>query len=65
MLRETLARAQSAIGAIAGEKWSLPEDDADLEHINMLIAEIDRHRPLGPDGKHGELHTPTCGCEDR
>lgn len=65
MLRETLNRAQGAIGAIAAEKWSIPEDDADLARIDALIAEIDRHRPLGPDGKHGELHTPTCGCEDR
>jgi hypothetical protein len=32
--------------------------------IGHLIAVLDRHRPLGPDGKHGNLHTPTCGCED-
>jgi hypothetical protein len=32
--------------------------------INALIAVLDRHRPLGPDGKHGTQHTPTCGCED-
>ena len=33
--------------------------------INLLFEEIDRHRPLGSDGKHGNLHTPTCGCEDK
>ena len=54
MLRETLSRAQS--GRLT------PEDS---DRINDLVAEIDRHRPLGPDGKHGDLHTPTCGCEDR
>jgi hypothetical protein len=32
--------------------------------LQRLIADIDRQRPLGPDGKHGDRHTPTCGCED-
>lgn len=31
--------------------------------LQMLLNEIDRHRPLGSNGKHGNLHTPTCGCE--
>ena len=34
------------------------------ERIGRIIAEIDRQRPLGPDGKHGDRHTSTCGCED-
>jgi hypothetical protein len=33
--------------------------------VNRLIQRIDTHRPLGSDGKHGRLHTPTCGCEDK
>lgn len=32
--------------------------------LNALIQECDRHRPLGPDGKHGDRHTATCGCDD-
>lgn len=28
-----------------------------------MIRDIDEQRPLGPDGKHGNRHTPTCGCE--
>ena len=32
--------------------------------IGPLIREIDKHRPLGPDYKHGKRHTQTCGCED-
>jgi hypothetical protein len=32
--------------------------------IQRLINVLDLHRPLGPNGKHGSLHTPTCGCED-
>jgi hypothetical protein len=28
-----------------------------------LIAVLDGHRPIGADGKHGEMHTDTCGCD--
>lgn len=31
--------------------------------IQTLIDVLDLHRPLGTGGKHGNLHTPTCGCE--
>lgn len=31
--------------------------------IQNLISECDRHRPLGSNGKHGNLHTTTCGCD--
>lgn len=59
LLRETLCVAQTRIGNSPldeGRKW---------EHIHCLerlIDECDRHRPLGPDGKHGDRHTATCGC---
>lgn len=33
--------------------------------IGRLISLLDLHRPLGSNGKHGNLHTPTCGCEDK
>lgn len=60
MLRETLCIAQSLIG-------NTPYNDYRREHdaarLSELIRECDRHRPLGSDGKHGNLHTPTCGCE--
>ena len=29
-----------------------------------LIRLCDRLRPLGSDGKHGDRHTPYCGCDD-
>ena len=32
--------------------------------ISDLIKECERKRPLGSNGKHGNLHTPECGCED-
>lgn len=70
MLRETLALAQAAIPAAVltydgDEESTRQQVRAHLERLGRLVDEIDRHRPLGPDGKHGELHTPTCGCEDR
>jgi hypothetical protein len=61
MLRETLCVAQARIG-------NSPYDEGrKREHIyrlQRLIDECDRHRPIGPDGKHGSRHTPTCGCDD-
>lgn len=58
MLRETFCAAQSALG----ESLDNPKH---IERLGRLIAEIDRQRPLGSDGKHGNLHTPFCGCEDK
>jgi hypothetical protein len=58
MLRETLCVAQTRIGNStelrAGEH---------LGRLGRLLDDIDRQRPLGADGKHGNLHTRTCGCE--
>lgn len=33
------------------------------EEIEQLISMLDECRPLGTDGKHGDLHTSMCGCE--
>lgn len=58
MLRETLSVAQFL--------FSESNDPRRIEHIERLqrlIKECDRHRPLGPNGQHGERHTATCGCE--
>lgn len=53
-LREKLCAAQ------VGSDW--PPDVKML--VTTLIDRIDLHRPIGPDGKHGSMHTRTCGCED-
>lgn len=62
MVRETLCVAQSAIGLsdVGG-----PRKAEHIACLQRIIAEIDRQRPLGSDGKHGDLHTPFCGCEDK
>jgi hypothetical protein len=62
MLRETLCVASARIAQSGRDEDRLEEH---LNRISRLINECDRHRPLGVDGKHGDLHTPTCGCEDK
>ncbi|ORI13453.1 hypothetical protein BJI47_22685 [Rhodococcus sp. 1168] len=39
-------------------------DDLTRDKINELASLLQLHRPAASNGKHGELHTPTCGCED-
>lgn len=56
MLREDLCRRQ-----VQSTDWP----DSISSAVDVLIAMIDKHRPLGTDGRHGDLHTETCGCLDR
>lgn len=60
MLRETLCMAQAALGHAFPSDGRLREH---LDRLGRLINECDRHRPLGPNGKHDERHTATCGCD--
>lgn len=62
MLRETFCVAAAAIGlsAVGGSRSS-----EHIDRLSRVINEIDRQRPLGSNGKHGKLHTDTCGCEDK
>lgn len=62
MIRETLCVSQACIG---NSPFDASRRDGHLSRLGRLIAECDRHRPLGPDGKHGDRHTATCGCEDK
>lgn len=57
MAREALCLAEGAILNIHGRS---PR----VEIIASMIADIDRQRPIGQDGKHGNRHTKTCGCDD-
>lgn len=61
MLREALCLAQSCIRS----SGNLSTRQAYSDIIQELINECDRKRPLGSDGKHGNLHTDECGCEDK
>lgn len=60
MMRETLCIAQLWFGLS-----QRPDRESHVARLQILIDECDRHRPFGPDGKHGNLHTETCGCEDK
>lgn len=61
MTRETLCAAQAAL--VHG-RFTYDRADEHIERLGLLILELDTHRPLGPNGKHGDRHTATCGCED-
>lgn len=60
MLRETLCAAQAALG----EQQLGDRRREHIARLGRLIAACNLHRPIGPDGKHGNRHTPTCGCDD-
>jgi hypothetical protein len=61
MLKETLCVAQSRIGNSPLDEGRKREH---IDRLQRLIDECDRHRPIASDGKHGDLHTPTCGCQE-
>lgn len=61
MTRETLCMAEAALVAMYGGEEALPH----VQRLSDIIFEIDKLRPLGMDGKHGNLHTEYCGCEDK
>lgn len=60
MLRETLCVAQARIG---NSPLDHGRRDEHMDRLQRLLDECDRKRPLGPDGKHGDRHTPECGCD--
>jgi hypothetical protein len=65
MIREALCVAQSALGALTSNSSESRDAGQILDCIaklGELTAAIDRARPLGPDGVHGDRHTPDCGC---
>jgi hypothetical protein len=64
MLRETLCVAQAGIGELIrqGQESAGGTLLSHMERLSRLIEECDRKRPLGRGGKHGDLHTPECGC---
>lgn len=61
MLRETLCVAQN-LSVFVSVNIDITNY---MDRLQELIDQCDIHRPLGPDGKHGDRHTATCGCEDK
>lgn len=64
MTREALCAAQSALYRRAEDGVDVGRVPHWVARLGEMVNQIDEHRPLGPDGKHGNLHTATCGCED-
>lgn len=62
-LRETLCVAQTIMDRHGDESGRVSDTDPHSDRLQRMIDEIDRQRPLGPDGTHGDLHTVTCGCD--
>lgn len=38
-------------------------DQSTRNKMSELVRILNVHRPVASNGKHGDLHTPTCGCE--
>ena len=62
MLREAFCQSQAAIIHLT-QSHEYVGLHRHVKVLGRLIDECDRQRPLGPDGKHDDRHTPTCGCE--
>jgi hypothetical protein len=60
MLIETLAVAQGRVG---NSHYDEPRKREHIDRLQRLIDECERHRPTGRGGKHGDMHTLTCGCQ--
>lgn len=59
MLREALCVAQTDLHHRLDGRTNA------MHRLQDILNLIDRHRPLDADGRHGNLHTPSCGCEDK
>ena len=47
------------------EQQTYAPDEETSRVLQVAMDMLDRHRPIGSNGKHRDLHTPTCGCEDK
>ena len=56
-------RLKTTREALCIAQTMLPKEESIL--LEHLIEQIDILRPLGSDGKHGDLHTAACGCKDK
>ncbi len=63
MVHEALCAAQGALAEHARRGMDKAMVPRWIDQLSTLIAATDQHRPLGTGGKHGDLHTATCGCE--
>lgn len=62
-VREALCAAQSGLAELARRGMAVDQVPHWTETLRALIDQVDEARPVGPDGRHGEKHTRTCGCD--
>lgn len=65
-LRETMCVVESALSALERERPGFNAGGTIASHrerVAQIIRECNRKRPTGSDGKHGNLHTDECGCD--
>lgn len=62
---DTLKMVREALSYAMTEKqtWSTDQGKKYSAILQRLVADIERQRPTGSDGKHGDLHTPECQCD--
>jgi hypothetical protein len=60
---EALCAAQSALNEHARRGMDVGRVPHWVATIGVLLRQIETVRPLANNGKHGELHTDSCGCE--
>jgi hypothetical protein len=68
MLLETLCVVEWALQEVERQRPGYNAGgtiDTHLERVRALMDECNRKRPTGVGGKHGDLHTPECGCDAR
>jgi hypothetical protein len=68
VLRETLGVVGAALTVLEEQHPRFNAGGSIATHrerLALLDAEAHRMRPTGPDGKHGDRHTPECGCIDK
>lgn len=63
MMREALCAAQSSLAERGRSGIDVDRVPGWIAQVQLIIDQIDQHRPLANNGKHGDLHTDTCGCE--
>lgn len=65
---ETIYSVKAVKEALAYAQTYLPQtEEGNYFYLVLrdLVYDCDKQRPVESDGVHGDLHTESCGCEDK
>lgn len=62
-VHEHLCLAQAGLAQRVRDGLDVDMSMAAIETLNGMLRQVNGHRPVGHNGKHGQDHTDTCGCE--